>query len=148
LPWYSWTIVLNNNHWLYYVMLTRSSNIHEGNSHGSWWRNRLGHDQADYVMMSHAPLGHIILIPSQPVFALSPYCCVISGEASNTNFIVFGLTRPGLEPTIYCTSVNCCFSDQALYKSNSACWPSTKRTSSSSHWTLTCSCHDIAEQLC
>ena len=49
------------------------------------------------------PLGHIILIPSQPVFALFPYCCVLSGEATNTNFIVFGLTRPGLEPTIYRT---------------------------------------------
>ena len=34
-----------------------------------------------------APFGHIIQIPSQP-------------EATNTNFIVFGLTRPGLEPTI------------------------------------------------
>jgi hypothetical protein len=39
------------------------------------------------------PIGHIILIPSQPVFALSPYCY----------FIVFGLTRTGIEPTIYCT---------------------------------------------
>jgi len=43
-----------------------------------------------------APLGHIILIPSQPVFALSPLCCVLSGEATNTN----NLTRSGLEPTI------------------------------------------------
>ena len=45
----------------------------------------------------------IILIPSQSVFALTPYCCVLSGEAtrSHTNFIVFGLTRPGLEPTFY-----------------------------------------------
>ena len=34
-----------------------------------------------------APLGHIILIPSQPVFALSPSCLVLSGEATNTNFI-------------------------------------------------------------
>ena len=33
-----------------------------------------------------APLGHIILIPSQPVFALSPLCCVLSGEATNTIF--------------------------------------------------------------
>jgi hypothetical protein len=29
-----------------------------------------------------APLGHIILIPSKPVFDLSPYCCVCSGEAT------------------------------------------------------------------
>ena len=50
-----------------------------------------------------APLGHIILVPSQPVFALSPKSCVLSGEATNTNFIVFCLNRPGLEPTIYRT---------------------------------------------
>jgi hypothetical protein len=37
----------------------------------------------------------------QSVFALSPQCCVLSGEATNTNFIVFGLTRPGLELTTY-----------------------------------------------
>jgi hypothetical protein len=28
---------------------------------------------------------------------------MLSGEATNTNFIVFGLTRPGLKPTIYRT---------------------------------------------
>ena len=50
-----------------------------------------------------APLGHIFLIPSQPVFALSPYWCVLSREATNTNFIVFCLTRPGLESMIYRT---------------------------------------------
>ena len=50
-----------------------------------------------------APLGHIILIPGQPVFALSPYRCVLSREATNTNFIVFDLTRSGFEPTIYHT---------------------------------------------
>ena len=36
-------------------------------------------------------------------FALSSQCCMLSGEATNTNFIVFGMTRPGLEPTIYRT---------------------------------------------
>ena len=46
-------------------------------------------------------LGHIILIQSQRVFFLTPKCCVLSGEAENTNFMVFGLTRLGL--TIYCT---------------------------------------------
>ena len=50
-----------------------------------------------------APLGHIILIPSQPVFALSSYCCGLSDEATNTNVIVFGLTKPGLKQTIYRT---------------------------------------------
>jgi hypothetical protein len=28
---------------------------------------------------------------------------MLSGEATNTNFIVFGLTQSGLEPTIYRT---------------------------------------------
>ena len=50
-----------------------------------------------------SPLAHIILIPRQPDFALSPQCCVLSGEAKNTKFIVFGLTRSWLEPTIYRT---------------------------------------------
>ena len=34
-----------------------------------------------------APLGHIILIPNQPVFALIPYRCVFSREAASTSFI-------------------------------------------------------------
>ena len=49
------------------------------------------------------PLGHIIIIPSQPVFALSRLCRMLSGETTNTNFTVFGLTRSELEPTIYRT---------------------------------------------
>jgi hypothetical protein len=42
-----------------------------------------------------APLGHIILIPSQPVFALSPYCCVISGEASKYQFLIIYIPMQG-----------------------------------------------------
>jgi hypothetical protein len=48
-----------------------------------------------------ASLGHIILIPSQPVFA--PYCQVFSVEATYNIFIVFGHTRPGLELMTYGT---------------------------------------------
>ena len=48
-----------------------------------------------------AQLRHIILIPSQPVFDLTPYNYALFGEASNTNYIVFGLTRPFLELKIY-----------------------------------------------
>ena len=40
---------------------------------------------------------------SQPIVALSSECYVRRGEATNTNFIVFGLIRPVLEPTIYHT---------------------------------------------
>jgi hypothetical protein len=50
-----------------------------------------------------ALLGHTIVIPSQPTFVLSPPCCVLSGEATHIYFEVFGLTRSGLEPTIYHT---------------------------------------------
>ena len=55
-----------------------------------------------------AQLGRIILIQSQPVFALSPYCCVLSGEATNTNLIVFYLIRSRVEPTIYRTQCKMC----------------------------------------
>ena len=33
----------------------------------------------------------------------SPLRCVLTGEATITNFVVSGWTRPGLEPTIYRT---------------------------------------------
>ena len=47
-----------------------------------------------------------------------------------------------------CLHADCCFSELALYKSNSVCWSRTKRTSSSSsHWKWTCSRHDIAENI-
>jgi hypothetical protein len=38
-----------------------------------------------------ASLRHIILIPSQPIFALSSESCVLSAEIANTNVMVFGL---------------------------------------------------------
>jgi len=38
-----------------------------------------------------SPLEHIILIPTQLLATLNKYC-VFSGEAANTNFIVYGLT--------------------------------------------------------
>ena len=52
-----------------------------------------------------APLWLIMLILSQPVFGISPYCYVLWVEATNidTNFIVFSLIRVGLEPMIYHT---------------------------------------------
>ena len=45
------------------------------------------------------------------------------------------------------STLQCCFSELALLKSNSACWSSIKRTSSSFHWKYTSSRHDIAEKL-
>ena len=45
----------------------------------------------------HANLPrHIILTLGQPVFALTPKCCMLSREAANTHFNVFGLTMTGI----------------------------------------------------
>jgi hypothetical protein len=66
------------------------------------------------------------LITNQPVFALTLYCCVIYGEPENYNHIVFGLTLPGLEPTIYRTrcehtiTVSERVSEWLLFNTNSA----------------------------
>jgi hypothetical protein len=48
---------------------------------------------------------------------------------------------------VTCLPADCCFCELALWKSNSTCWSRTKRTSSSSHWKLTCSRHNIDELL-
>jgi hypothetical protein len=45
-----------------------------------------------------SPLKTLSCFWAKPVFALSPKCCVLSGEAANTNFIVFDLSRPGSNP--------------------------------------------------
>ena len=45
----------------------------------------------------------IILIPSQPNFAVILKCLELSEEAGHANFIVFDLTWLGLEPAIYRT---------------------------------------------
>ena len=58
----------------------------------------LAHWNKSLQMSLHS--RHIILISSQPVFALS---CMFSGAATNTNFIVFGLTWPGSNPR--CTAL-------------------------------------------
>ena len=47
------------------------------------------------------PLGRIILILRQSIFALTSKCCVLRGEAANVNLIVFGVAQLGLEHTIY-----------------------------------------------
>lgn len=41
------------------------------------------------------PLEQNNLIPSQPIFPLTPKWCLLSGEATHIKFIVFGFTRPG-----------------------------------------------------
>jgi hypothetical protein len=70
------------------------------------WDDELDFDSANSLKQQSAdvhvaPLWYVIVIPSQPVITLTNLYCVLSGEATNTNFIIFGLTRPGIEPTIY-----------------------------------------------
>ena len=50
-----------------------------------------------------APIGQIILLPSQQVFVLTSECCVLGGEATHTNIIVFVLSELQLKPMIYLT---------------------------------------------
>ena len=45
----------------------------------------------------------IILIPSSLFFDFTFRCCVLNGEATNTNILVFALTQPRLEHTAYFT---------------------------------------------
>ena len=44
---------------------------------------------------------HNILTIGRSVFALYLKCCVLSWEAADTNFNLFGLTQPGIEPTTF-----------------------------------------------
>ena len=46
-----------------------------------------------------APLWYIIMIPSQPVTAVTPQWRMLNGESAKTNLIVIGLTLPVFEPT-------------------------------------------------
>ena len=58
---------------------------------------------------------------------------MLSGEATNTNFIVFGLTRPGLEPTIYCIR-----GEHDDYYATDAVDKSTKRKNELSEFCVFC----------
>ena len=50
----------------------------------------------------HVYSDRLTLIPRTPVFDRTTYCCMLSEAAATTNFIVFGLTRLGLESLIRC----------------------------------------------
>jgi hypothetical protein len=46
-------------------------------------------------LKSVTPLCHINMTPNQPVFNLTPKYYLLSREAADTNFTVFGLTLTG-----------------------------------------------------
>ena len=51
-----------------------------------------------------APLGHIILSLGQQVFALSHYCCVLIGEATNTGVRTHDLPHSRQHANHYATN--------------------------------------------
>ena len=51
-------------------------------------------------MGTHVTPRWQIILNSEPT-SLFSYCCLLSREAANTNFIIFGLTGWGVEPMIY-----------------------------------------------
>ena len=67
-----------------------------------------------------------------------------SGERSKTGRLGIRIMCPSGATYL---PADCCFSELALKMSNSTCWSRTKRTSSSSHWKLTCSRHGIAGKI-
>ena len=92
-----------------------------------WWvRTRVGSNQRLYKIVA------------------SPLSTQHLGEREMTGWLGIRIMCPS---GATCLPADCCFSELALLKSNSACLSRTKRTSSSSHWKLTCSRHDIAEKL-
>jgi hypothetical protein len=91
----------------------------------SWVLATVGSNQSLYIFFLFLSIQHI-------------------GERGKTDWLWIRIMSPSVA---ICQSADCCISALALLKSNSACWSSTKRTLSSSHWKLTCSRHDITEKL-
>jgi hypothetical protein len=58
---------------------------------------------------------------------------MLGREATNTNFIVFGMTRQRLEPMIYCTQLEHANPYLLIWFITQAWWSSTKRFSLSCH---------------
>jgi len=122
-----------------------------------------------YVIVNEAILGgwqcHLIQFWKQTLKEWSHLCSVIikvsmfASSAVDCGFEPRSGNAKGYEIGIYCIpalhaalrskskSVDCCFSELALLKSNSACWYSTTQKSSPSHQKVTCSHHEIAENL-
>ena len=80
--------------WWWSLICTSSTSLVKTFTVLDHWNNSLRVD-----MLLHS--RHIILINSQPISALTPSCCALSREAGNINFIIFYLTRLGLESSIY-----------------------------------------------
>ena len=67
-----------------------------------WLRMVAAHVLPDFVRFwnSSSFIHYFFLVTP---FALIPKCCVLSWEAANTIFNVFGLTWPGIKPMTFCT---------------------------------------------
>ena len=75
--------------------------INEKNTHSRIFLIVQTHWNKESAGQHVAPFGHIIPILRQSVFPLTTSWCVLREEVTHANVIVFGLTRPVFESTIY-----------------------------------------------
>jgi hypothetical protein len=67
--------------------------LHQVNNFKALSRGQLAHVElcsaSSLIQLPAVDMSlHIILLPNQSVFTLTPYCCVLNGEVINTNFTV------------------------------------------------------------
>jgi hypothetical protein len=97
---YFWDSSLNVSSWIVWNLINRTLApwfIWNLNSYSAHWNNTLRID-----ISPHSDTLFWFWANPSLLFLLN----VLNGEATNTNFIVFGLTRSGLEPTTYRTVPN------------------------------------------
>lgn len=75
----------------------------------SWQKNtRWYNDDVRFVLRQHTGrrvslLGHIMLIPSQPIFGLCSYSLMLRAELRNSMYCLSFETQLGIEPALYHT---------------------------------------------
>jgi hypothetical protein len=106
-----------------------------------YWENRLGGVIVNVLASSVVNRGFEFRSGRTKDYTIG-MCCFSANHAALR--LGIGIMCPSGATRL---SVDYCFSELALSKSNYVCWSSTKRTSSSSHWKLTCSRHVIDEKL-
>ena len=98
-------------------------------------------DKTNFTLIGSSP-GRIKPKIIKLVFVAFPISTLHWGKRAKTGWFRSRIMCPN---GATCLPTDGCCSELALWKSNSTCWSSTKRTLSSSHWKLTCSRHDMSE---
>jgi hypothetical protein len=103
-----------------------------------------------FVSMTSSVILYIMVDMGQTKYYELSICCFCANHVALNIRAKTGLLRIRLmcPSGATCLLAGSYFTEQALLKSKSACWSSTKwLSSSSSHWKTTCSHHYIAEKL-